>query len=214
MFGAQSTHAKLFVLRLYFDSEKNEILKDRDAAAKIEIIDELYEKEKKETTEESKDYYLQTSNFLGVKSDPVYFSPSPGNFILRAPYFEGTSKIDFYHQNNLKLAIDVADFATCNLNNKCESQNNENAENCIADCFPVELEKVKNQNSASKNNIKDNSNTNIERSEPLRGDKSGQQKGTDVKPKIPYFGLIVGIAMIIVAIGYGIYRLIKKQQAQ
>lgn len=191
------TEAKIFVLSLYFDPVKNEIVQDREATEVVAVSDESYELEE---NIETKEYYFKTNNFQNIDSDPFYFTPKSGKFALNVPYFEGTSEISIYNKDTLKLSLDVADFAACNINNACESSLGENTQNCIADCFAGEVEKVKNK-----------SHIDLEPGTPLTGGNSNTNTPTSTTPtKTPILGLIVGLIMITGGIGYGVYRFIQR----
>lgn len=203
LFVAIPAQAKIFELNLYFDLAKNEISLDQDTKEKVITTDKFYSE--KQTT--SKDYYFKKVNFDSYTSYPFYFTPQNGKFILSVPYFQENSKINIYHQNTLKLSIDVSQFATCNDNNVCETPKGENAQNCIADCFSQEVAKNKNKGY-------NNSNQNLEPSDPLTGSNNNltNQSSTTTPVKTPFLGLTVGLIMIVGGAGYGIYRLIKSQR--
>jgi len=199
--------AKVFKLYLYFDAEKNQIVQDRDRENKVEITDDAYAVEEPE----SSDYSYKRFNFGNNDYSPVYFNPQPGKFTLEVPYFQENSRVGIYHKGNSMLSIDVSQFATCNVNSACEADRGENATTCVADCFKAEIIKNNpnistNTNGSSGTNV--NRNTNTSPSDPLTGGNANTNSSTTpVKP--PFFGLIVGLGMMMGGIGYGIYRLIK-----
>lgn len=206
LFVVIPAQAKIFELSLHFDLAKNEISVDKDAKEKVITTDKFYSE--KQIT--SKDYYFKKVNFNGYTSYPFYFIPQNGKFILSVPYFQENYKINIYYQDTLKLSVDVSQFATCNANSICETSRGENAQSCIADCFNQEVAKIKNK---SYNNTDNIDNQNLEPSDPLTGSNDNNSTAQSTTPvKTPFWGLTVGLIMIIGGIGYGIYRLIKSRQ--
>lgn len=208
--GTKITKAKTFELNLYFDKETKQISFDKDSIDKIEISPDLLTMKDIRENEPKGEYYFKMLSFDAKELAKANFAPSNGKFKLNLPYYNTIYKIELYNKNSLLLSIDTASFASCNLNNVCETSKGENVQNCIADCFALEVDKIKNNNY---NNTNISNNKNLEPSAPLIGlnnNNSTNQPSTAVKT--PFFGLIVGLAMIAGGIGYGVYRLIKRRQ--
>lgn len=194
------SRAEILKLHLYFDSSKNEIVEDREAAEKIEFINEPYE-DLPETQDELSDYYFKIIDAQNGSSDPIYFTPASGQFTLDVPYIQEIAKVEIYYNDTRQLSIDTSSLATCNANKACESDRGENAQNCISDCFSLEVERIKGSS---------NTNEDLEDGEPLRNSNKNTNSQSTTPTRIPYFGLIVGVGMIVGGIGYGVYRLVKR----
>lgn len=209
-FGTKTTKAKTFELNLYFDKETKQISFDRDSVDKIEVSPDLLTMKDIRENEPKSEYYFKMLSFDAKELAKANFVPSEGRLKLSLPYYNTIYKIELYNNSSLLLSADTAFFATCNLNNLCESSKGENVQNCIADCFSQEVAKIKNK---SYNNTGTGNGQNLEPSDPLTGakkDEAASQNTTETKT--PFFGLIVGSFMILGGIGYGVYRLIKSRR--
>lgn len=209
---ANTAQARVFKLHLYFDTEKNQIVQDGDVENKVELSGDAYAVEEPE----SSDYSYKRFNFGNNEYSPVYFTPQPGKFTLEVPYFQENSRIAIYHKEDSMLSVDVSQFATCNVNGACEAGLGENATSCVADCFKAEMTKKNpdiSTNTNGSSNTNPNRNANGSPSDPLTGGNANTNSAT-TPVKSPFFGLIVGLGMIVGGIGYGIYRLIKGRQGK
>lgn len=207
---ANTAQARVFKLYLYFDTEKNQIVQNKDIENNVELSENAYAVQEPE----SSDYSYKRFNFGNNEYSSVYFTPQPGKFTLEVPYFQENSRIAIYHKENSILSVDVSQFATCNVNSVCEADQGENATSCVADCFKAEMTKNNSDiptNANGSSGANSNRNTNGSPSNPLTGGNANTNSAT-TPVKSPFLGLIVGLGMIFGGIGYGIYRLIKRRQ--
>jgi len=80
-----------------------------------------------------KEWFDEKGNQIVVSEKPVDLKLTKATIVLFVPYFRNAHGIKIYDKNNeLKLTIDISDFATCNMNKVCDLK--ESHELCPEDC--------------------------------------------------------------------------------
>ena len=88
-----------------------------------------------------KQWFDEKGNQIVVSEKPVDLELKKTSVVVFAPYFRNVKSIKISDKNNeLKLTIDVSDFATCNMNKVCDLK--ESHELCPEDC-PFPEQKIK-----------------------------------------------------------------------
>lgn len=197
-------YAKAFVLDLYFDKNSNQIFLDKDGANQVRISDNFFDPA---VEPKSQDYYANLLSSNGSILLTLNFTPIIGKFALEIPYYETVYKIELYNKENSLLLIDTSGFASCNLDNACQSALGENESSCVHDCsVKTDLSKFSQPTPPKQ--------PTGELSKPLTNVDNSQSSETTTPVKTPFLGLIIGLVMIIGGAGYGVYRLIKGRKEE
>lgn len=121
----------IYVFRLYY--ENNQLIADRTAQFKYDIVAEPYEAASIDTITP---YYGEIVNFQGSILGKFQFNPIvKGRLSVKGPYFADASKANFYNdQGQLLFTIDVSGSSFCNNDGVCDSDAGEDMDNCSTDC--------------------------------------------------------------------------------
>lgn len=209
-FKIESAKAESLELYLYFDSSKNQLVLDRDVEQKVKIVKDFFDFFDNNEEVGLADYYYKVITLNNKETTKIYFNPDVGKFILKAPYFENGSRVDIYYKDSEILSLDISGFATCNSNGACEEKLNENAQNCISDCFNTVSKKTSTESNGNQNKT----NNNKESSSPLSGSSNTSAENTTQKGNFPYVGLFSGLLLILLGVGFAAYKFWKSRREE
>src|SRR3989344_4346660 len=130
----------VYLFHLYYDN--GQLVADRDAEFKYDIVAEIFVPE---TLNTQFPYKGEVVNLKGEVAETFQFDPKQGNpsflkgtLSVRAPYLPDGQKVVFYNnQGDASLTIFVSDSSFCNDDGVCNADVGEDSKTCPNDCKNV-----------------------------------------------------------------------------
>ena len=127
----------VYLFHLYYDN--GQLVADRDAEFKYDIVAEIFVPE---TLNTQFPYKGEVINLKGEVAETFQFDPRQGNpnflkgtLSVKVPYLPDGQKVSFYDgQGNQLLSIFVSDSSFCNDDGACNSDTGEDVKTCPSDC--------------------------------------------------------------------------------
>ena len=219
-----------YVVDLFYDAETDTLRLDKFISEPVNTSDQdinlerynLYLDEANlEIAEDSADVPKFTINYQGADSGYTWTNylvgeiPDSGPFTLSLPFYEHAVSFTIIHPNGGEVEVSVEEYNLCNQNFVCEFEQGENQNTCITDCTgdtitfsEGTLQTLQEQNGV----IRDEEGT-ILLSTQESADAGESEPTTESEESTEgpsWITLVGGLLMMIGAIGFLVYKKVKK----
>lgn len=130
-------NAKSYQISLFYDKANNEIRLDKFVSEPVQLVntEDSISFDERANLPVDNNFQVNLEAYQYAFPQTLVYPYKEGAFVINVDYFPHVKSINIKSQNGNVLNIDVSGTSTCNQNNICEYEKDEEANTCISDCI-------------------------------------------------------------------------------